>query len=211
MAFHKHAAIAATAVGLLFSQTGMSKEKAPDKAAVKRGEYLVTITGCDDCHTPKVFNKEAGMPLPDMSHRLSGHPEGAPDPMSKYAAPDMAVIGPTFTAFSLPFGTVYAPNLTPDKETGLGSWTEEAFIKALRTGRHMGLPNARPILPPMPTQNLAAMTEQDVKAIYAYLQTVPAVKNKVPEPKVPPEVIQGMTEAANKAAAAHAPPAAGKK
>ena len=76
-----------------------------------------------------------------------------------------------------------AANLTPDQNSGLGIWTEEMFIKALRTGRHMGA--SREILPPMPWSNYSKMTDDDLKAVYAYLRSIPAVHNRVPEP-IPP-------------------------
>jgi hypothetical protein len=121
---------------------------------VERGRLLVSVGGCNDCHTPKTFDPEIGMPVPDMSRMLSGHPEGAPDPASTLAGHDLAAIGPTFTAFRLPFGVVYTANLTPDAATGLGAWTKDMFVRAVRTGRHMG-GNGRPILPPMPWPVLA--------------------------------------------------------
>ncbi len=82
-------------------------------------------------------------------------------------------------------GVSFPANLTPDKETGLGEWTEEAFIQALRTGKHQGQPNGRQILPPMPWVMFREATDADLKAIWAYLRSVPPVKNAVPLP-VPP-------------------------
>src|SRR5262249_8801277 len=86
-------------------------------AAGERGRQLATIGGGNDCHTPMKFAPEIGMPVPDMSRMLSGPPEGAPDPASNLAGHDLAAIGPTFTAFRLPFGVVYTANLTPDAAT----------------------------------------------------------------------------------------------
>jgi len=151
---------------------------------VARGRQLVSIGGCNDCHTPMKFDAELGMPVPDMTRMLSGHPEGAPDPASALGGHDIAVIGPTFTSFRLPFGVVYPANLTPDQDTGLGGWTEDMFLRAMRTGRHMG-GNGRPILPPMPWMTLAQQSDADLKAIFAYLQSLPAMRNDVPAPKVP--------------------------
>jgi len=88
------------------------------------------------------------------------------------------------TAWSGPWGISYSANLTPDPDTGLGVWTEDMFLKAIRTGKHMSA--GRPILPPMPWQGLAKLTDQDLKSIYAYLKTVPPVKNRVPD-AVPPK------------------------
>lgn len=171
-------------------------KEAPPAAStdlVKRGAFLVGMGGCNDCHTPMKLDPAIGMPVPQMERMLSGHPVGAPDPSGAPGAGDQAVIGPTFTSFRLPFGTVYSANLTPDPETGIGLWTEAEFVRAIRTGRHRGAESGRPIMPPMPWMNVKhATSDDDLKAIYAYLRTVPPVKNAVPEPNVPPPVYQGI-------------------
>jgi mono/diheme cytochrome c family protein len=164
---------------------------------VARGRRLVSMGGCNDCHTPMKFDADLGMPVPDMTRMLSGHPQGAPDPASTLSGHDIAVIGPTFTSFRLPFGVVYPANLTSDKDTGLGAWTEDMFVRAVRTGRHMG-GNGRPILPPMPWMTLAQQSEADLKAIFAYLQTVPAIRNDVPAPKVPDAAMNGIAASYDK-------------
>jgi hypothetical protein len=167
---------------------------------VARGRQLVSIGGCNDCHTPMKFDPEIGMPLPDMTRMLSGHPEGAPEPASTLSGHDNAAIGPTFTSFRLPFGTVFTANLTPDAATGLGAWTEDMFVRALRTGRHMG-GSGRPILPPMPWPGLAAQSDDDLRAIFAYLRTIPAVRNDVPAPRVPDAVMDAIAASYEKLAA----------
>ncbi|NKB67593.1 MAG: diheme cytochrome c-553 [Candidatus Latescibacteria bacterium] len=157
-----------------------------EKTQLERGAYLTTILGCHDCHTPKLM--QPGPPQPDMSRALSGHPEGAPYPTWMPAdlmeGHTLVKVNPTFTAFAGPWGVSFAINLTPDK-TGLGEWTEEAFVQALRTGKHQGQPNGRPILPPMPWEVYKAITDDDLKAMWAYLQTMKPIANKVPTP-VPP-------------------------
>lgn len=178
---------------------------AADPAAIARGRYLVQIGGCNDCHTPRAFDPAIGAPMPDMRRMLSGHPMGAPDPSAKPGPTDSAVIGPTFTSFALPFGTVYAANLTPDPDDGLGAWDESMFVRAMRTGKHMG-GNGRAIMPPMPWQALAAMSDPDLHAVFAYLRSIPPVKNAVPAHKVSLEAydqITAATDAAMKRAAAH--------
>ena len=89
----------------------------------------------------------------------------------------------TGTAFAGPWGTSFAANLTGDKDTGLGKWTSRTFIDTIRTGRHLG--RGREILPPMPIPVYKNFTDQDLTAIFAYLQSIPAVKNKVPVPRPP--------------------------
>ncbi len=172
----------------LFSLVACAEKKSPAPTAAERGKYLVTISGCHDCHTPKVEGP-GGKPVLDDKRLLSGHPEKAPFPSW---TPDdikqrnaMALTNPMLTAWAGPWGVSFAANLTPDKETGIAEWSEASFIQALRTGKHQGQPNGRNILPPMPWEVFKAMTDDDVKAIFAYLRSLPAVKNQVPLPVVP--------------------------
>lgn len=156
------------------------------EAMVERGKTLVTIGGCHDCHTPKKMGP-AG-PEPDMSRMLSGHPESEPAPAPyQPAAGTPWVIATTaeLTSWSGPWGVSYPANLTPDTNTGLrsGVWTEDLFIKAMRTGKHMG--SARDILPPMPWQMIGQLSDADLKAIWAYLGTIPPILNHVPDPVTP--------------------------
>ena len=88
------------------------------------------------------------------------------------------------TAWSGPWGVSYTANLTPDENTGIGSWSEQTFVGALRTGRHMGV--SRPILPPMPWQAFRNLNDEDLKSIYAYLRTIQPIHNRVPDPVEPP-------------------------
>ena len=86
-----------------------------------------------------------------------------------------------------PWGVSYASNITPDKQTGIGNWTEEMFIQSMRNGKHMG--NGRQLLPPMPWFNIKDLSDSDLKTIYAYLQSVPPVNNLVPGPLSPDQVL----------------------
>jgi len=146
----------------------------------RRGEYLVRIGGCNDCHTPWEMGSQG--PAPDMSRMLSGHPEQPELPTAPAlpSGPWSVTMTATHTAFSGPWGTSFTANLTPDKETGLGNWTERNFLEAMRNGRHLG--RGRLILPPMPWFNLAPATDSDLKAIWAYLRSIPAIRNRVPDP-----------------------------
>ncbi len=146
----------------------------------KWGEHLVTITGCNDCHTPKKMGQMG--PEPDMSLMLSGHPSKMPPPplTQKEAAAKGMAATQDLTAWVGAWGITYAVNLTPDS-TGLGSWKEDQFIKALREGKWMGLENTRPIMPPMPWQDFKSLTDGEIKAMFAYLKSIPAVHNIVPE------------------------------
>jgi mono/diheme cytochrome c family protein len=164
-----------------------SSSDAARQAQVARGGYLVTSIGCSDCHTPWKMGPNG--PEPDMSRMLSGHPEGyritAPAQAPDGEWRNGAVMAPTMTSFSGPWGVSFAANLTPDRNTGLGIWTEEMFVKTIRTGKHWGV--SRPILPPMPWQNFRNLTDDDLKAVFAYLRSIPPVVNHVPDP-IPPTV-----------------------
>lgn len=169
----------------LFLTVGMSGLQGQTKSnikLVKRGEYLVNIIGCHDCHTPSKMGPNG--PEKDMTRMLSGHPQDlVMTPQPKVADPWMASFSGTMTAWGGPWGVSFTRNLTPDKETGLGDWTDENFIATMRTGRRMG--KGRAILPPMPFDAFKNMSDNDLKAIFAYLQSIPAIKNKIPEPVAP--------------------------
>ncbi len=150
--------------------------------AAKRGEYIVRSVGCGDCHTPMKMG--ANGPEPDLSRLLSGHPaEMALPPAPAASGPWIAAFSATMTAWAGPWGTSFTANLTPDPETGLGRWTEQQFVDTIRSGRHLG--RGREILPPMPWPAFRNMTDADLKAVFAYLRTIPAVKNRVPDPTPP--------------------------
>jgi hypothetical protein len=152
----------------------------------QRGQYLVSAIGCNDCHTP--FKMTERGPEPDMTRMLSGHPSSLKmtRPPKLAPGPWLAVSSATNTAFAGPWGVTFAANLTPDQNSGLGIWTEDMFVRALRTGRHMG--TSRTIMPPMPWQAFRNMTDEDLKSIYAYLRTIPPVSNHVPQYLEPQEV-----------------------
>lgn len=169
---------------LLMPRHGMSDEKAD---RVKRGEYLVNLGGCNDCHSPKIMT-DAG-PVPDPSRLLSGHPadekiDAIPPGLFKPGG-WFTVTNGHFTAWAGPWGVSFTANLTPDEITGTGAWTEDVFIAALRSGKHMGA--GRAILPPMPWQYIGQCTDQDLKDIFAYLQSLKPIENMVPAPIPPPK------------------------
>ncbi|HET9977597.1 MAG TPA: c-type cytochrome [Burkholderiaceae bacterium] len=180
----KHALlpVAATAAALFLGfVTAAEAQSAPDKVA--RGRYLVNTSGCHDCHTP--FKLGPKGPEPDMSRALSGHPQELKMPPAPKLpeGPWLVVSSATNTAHAGPWGVSFTANLTPDKDTGLGDWTAQDFKNTIRTGRHLG--RGREILPPMPIPVYSQMNDDDLEAIFAYLKTVPAIRNKVPEPLAP--------------------------
>jgi mono/diheme cytochrome c family protein len=158
---------------------------AANRARVERGAYLVHAMGCNDCHTP--YKMGPNGPEPDMSRQLTGHPAGLvmPPPPKLPEGPWVGTAAGTNTAFAGPWGVSFTANLTPDPETGLGRWTEDMFIATMKTGRHQG--KGRPILPPMPYPNVGGLNDEDIRAVFAYLQSLPPVSNRVPAPIDPPE------------------------
>ena len=122
-----------------------------DETLLERGTYLMEgIAACGNCHTPK--NSDAS-DIDGMAY-----------------AGSFVIESPVFKA--------YAPNITMDIETGIGSWSDEEIIRSIRDGIR---PDGTLIGPPMPSPVYALMSDQDVKAIVAYLRTVKPVKNVVPK------------------------------
>lgn len=152
-------------------------------ALVARGSYIVNSACCTDCHTPKKLGPNG--PEPDLEHAFSGHPEGMVMPPAPELPPGpwMLAAAGTLTAWSGPWGVSFSANLTPDPETGLGKWTEETFVSTIRSGRHMG--RGRQLLPPMPVDQVNNLNDDDLRAVFAYLQSLPPVKNRVPAPIAP--------------------------
>lgn len=154
-------------------------EKLPElsqQELVARGKYLTTVAGCNDCHSPKVMTPHG--PEPDTTRLLSGHPQYETlSPVVKTS--DWILFNNSLTAFVGPWGISYAANLTPD-DTGIGNWKYEQFVTAIRKGKYKGLETGRPLLPPMPWQMYRNMTDDDLKAIFAYLRSLPPVNNLVP-------------------------------
>ncbi|HUZ67796.1 MAG TPA: c-type cytochrome [Beijerinckiaceae bacterium] len=143
---------ATLAAGLALSMLPLGAANAANRL-VARGNYLVTLGGCSDCHTPGSFFGK-----PDMARFLGGSEVG----------------------FDIPhLGAFYGPNLTPDKKTGLGGWTDKQIITALQTGV---TPSGRMLAPIMPWRSFAKLTKRDARAIVAFLRSLPPVKNQIPGP-----------------------------
>ncbi len=144
-------------VTTLSCATTAEKTPAPMTQADKlaRGEYLTTIMGCNDCHTP-------------------GTLYGAPDFSRKLAGSELGWVGP--------WGTSYARNLTPDAETGIAAWSEDDIVKTIRTGQRA---DGTEVLPPMPWPMYTNLSDDDAYSIAAYLKSLPAVSHKVPDKAPP--------------------------
>ncbi|HZM62885.1 MAG TPA: c-type cytochrome [Vicinamibacterales bacterium] len=169
-------AVIAAATTLFTATPSEAQQPAAGNAAVERGRYLVRITGCHDCHSPKV----KGM-TPDLDRALSGRPTttALPTPSKEevHASADL-------TAWQGPWGFSVASNLTPDPTTGIGTrYNEASFLATMRTGKK---PNGTPIMPPMPSEVYQNMTDDDLKAIFAYLRTIKPIRNAVFTGLTPP-------------------------
>jgi mono/diheme cytochrome c family protein len=145
------AAVAGAVFVVSCARQGTQQAAAPAAIdTLARGQYLVTVMSCGDCHTPGTFYG-----APDMARQLSGSELG----------------------WKGPWGVSYARNLTPDVETGIGAWSKEQIVNALRTGTR---PDGSRILPPMPWPNYGGLKDEDALAIATYLKSLPPVTHKVP-------------------------------
>lgn len=190
---HRYAAGLCSTVALMLIIPALATAQQPSgNAQVDRGAYLVRITGCHDCHSPKV----QGM-TPDLTRALSGRPQTT---MLPTAAGNEVHASLDLTAWQGPWGYSVAPNLTPDQATGIGTrYNEASFITTMRTGKK---PNGTQILPPMPSDVYQNMTDDDLKAIFAYLRTLKPIRNAV---------LAGLPPPVAPAGAKPAPPAPPKK
>lgn len=165
--------------------TNSSDNKSKDKSElIKKGKHLVDVLDCTTCHSPKVMTPKG--PVPDTTRFLSGHPADDTLKVKDYSMikEGWSYMSPGVTAFVGPWGTSFAGNLTPDA-TGIGTWTLVQFKKALREGKYKGLDGSRPLMPPMPWEAYAKLTDEDFEAIFEYLKSIKPIKNIVPA-YVPP-------------------------
>lgn len=165
------------------TEASTKAEESPEDV-VKKGEYLVEIMGCNDCHSPKRMGPKGPELIPELL--LSGYPSDRPIAKfdEKKIKEGFAVFYPDLAAGAGPWGVTFAANITPD-ETGIGNWTEDQFKKALREGRYKGSENERMLLPPMPWQNYRNLKDEDAHAMFMYLKSLKPVKNIVPAPITP--------------------------
>lgn len=178
------AAAIATAIISCNQEPAKAAETKPisHDSLVKRGEYLVSVIGCDDCHSPKSFGPQG--PELIMEQRFSGFP--SEKPLGKIDTTVInngwAMFAGDLTAAVGPWGVSFAANISSDS-TGIGNWTEAQFIKCIREGKYLGLDGTRMLLPPMPWPVYRNMKDEDLGAIFAYLKTSKPVKNIPPMPK----------------------------
>ncbi|WP_053990580.1 hypothetical protein [Mangrovimonas sp. TPBH4] len=157
------------------------------ESVIEKGKYLVGVMGCNDCHSPKKVGPNGPELIPELL--LSGYPSDRPvvtfdSPMIKEG---FGMFYPDLTAAAGPWGISFAANLTPD-DTGIGSWTEAQFKKALTEGKFKGMDNGRMLLPPMPWMNFANIKDEDLHAMFMYLKSINPVENVVPAPVAPDQM-----------------------
>jgi len=157
--------------------------KSKDLAAmIKRGEYLVSSIGCDDCHSPKIVGPNGFEIIPET--RFGGYPSNRPIQSvdTGNLKKGWMLFGPDLTSAVGPWGMSFSANISSDA-TGIGNWKEEQFIRALREGKSKGLKGNRNLLPPMPWFVYKNFTDEDLKSIFAFLKSTKPVHNVVPAPK----------------------------
>ena len=163
------------------SQTATEVAYSPERMEI--GQAVVEGWNCSFCHTPQIEGPD-GKFIPDPERLMSGHPADEEIP----SVPDMIITSPEWMEFldnldSTVWATdnvlVFSANLTPDDETGIGTWTEVEFIETIREGRHRGI--ERRIKYPMPWRELSELSDEELLSVYEYLMSLEPVNNKVPE------------------------------
>lgn len=149
---------------------------------ISRGAYLVNAIGCDDCHSPKRMGAQGPEVIPEL--RFSGYPSTRPllKADTNHIKNGWASLGPDFTIAVGPWGMSFAANISSD-DTGIGTWSEEQFFKAIREGKYKGMDGSRSLLPPMPWFVYKNLTDIDIRAIFTFLKSSKPVENIVPAPK----------------------------
>lgn len=190
----------------LFTKCNSTSEKTeempenvkPEPAAVSYGGYntpeewgkhIVAVADCGNCHTPKKMTPTG--PVEDENLAFSGHPAAQPYPGvdRKEMETKHLFASDDLTSWVGPWGISYAANISSDSTTGIGNWSEEQFMTCLRKGKYMGLNKARDLLPPMPWPAFSNMTDDELKAVFAYLKSTKPIHNIVPQP-LPPLLAQ---------------------
>ena len=159
-----------------------------NETQIKRGMQLVNEGRCNDCHTPTIESSEG--PVPDESRKLSGHPSDLvrPEiPSVDHNSKEWLDFVETLdsTVWVGEWGMTFSANLTPDPATGIGKWDEKVFVEIMKSGQHVNL--KRGIKPPMPWQDYAKLSDEDLISIFAYLSTLKPVSNAVPKPVALPK------------------------
>ena len=166
------------------NRNNLEPAKFVENTSKEHGKYLVTVMDCNTCHTPNIMTEKG--PQPDRSRLLSGYPADRPLPAYDKTTVSKGVLFPypDLTAAVGPWGISFAGNLTPH-ETGLGTWNLEQFKLAMTAGKYKGLEGSRTLLPPMPWQSYATLSDTDIQAIFNYLMSIKPIANVAPSPIKP--------------------------
>jgi Cytochrome c len=177
--------VTAVTITVISCDTNKAKTTAQtisNDSLIKRGAYLVNGMGCDDCHSPKKMGAHGPEIIPEL--RFSGY--SSTRPLAKVdtnvIANGWALFGPDGTNAVGPWGASFAANISSD-ETGIGTWSEKQFMKAIREGKYKGLDGSRDLLPPMPWFVYKNLSDDDIRSIFAFLKSTKPVENIVPAPK----------------------------
>jgi hypothetical protein len=188
-----YAVLLCLSVILFDNCTGKSKPQSSDKKVltdeqlIQRGNYLVTIIGCSDCHSPKRMGPQGPETIPELM--LSGYPADLPiAPIDKNVLQKGWILfSPDLCSAVGPWGISFSANITSDA-TGIGNWPKENFIRAMKLGYFKGIEGGRLLLPPMPWEDFAKMSDDDLNAIYAFLKSTKPVHNIVPMTIAPADI-----------------------
>lgn len=166
------------------TQNQVKKDTLTQEQLIQRGDYLITIMGCNDCHSPKEMGPQGPAIIDSLA--LSGYPsqrkiQTVTHPLIKQG---WSIFNPDLTSATGPWGTSFSANLTSD-QTGIGNWNEDNFKRALKEGKYKGLEGSRTLLPPMPWTNFRNLADEEIKAMFAFLKSTKPVANVVPQPVIP--------------------------
>ncbi|MCF4100079.1 diheme cytochrome c-553 [Gillisia sp. M10.2A] len=172
-----------------------TKKALSEDEYIERGKYLVEVIGCADCHSPKRMGERGPEIIPELA--LSGFQADSALPSfpAEVQKSGWMLMNSDLTAAIGPWGISYASNLTPD-ESGIKNWDLDRFKVAIRDGKYKGMKNGRMLLPPMPWQNYAQLSDEDLKAIFLHLQSIPPVQNAVPS-AIPPSQLDSLQQNSN--------------
>ena len=161
--------------------------------SIRHGKYLVKTIGCHDCHSPKTMTERGPQEIPELA--LSGYQatDSLPPVHMEAMQSGWMLMNGQLTAFAGPWGISYSANITSD-DTGIGNWSMERWKRAMREGKLKGDKNGRRMLPPMPCENFAKLTDKDLESMFKYLQSTKPVNNPVPAP-IPPQKMDSLKTA----------------
>ncbi|MEK6224103.1 MAG: c-type cytochrome [Thermodesulfobacteriales bacterium] len=174
--------IAAVSLIAMSCRQKPATEVAYSPERLEMGQAIVEGWNCSFCHTPQIQGPD-GKSIFDPKRLMSGHPSNEQIP----TVPDMVISSQEWMEFLDNMGStvwatdnllIFSANLTPDDETGIGTWTEVEFVETIRQGRHRGI--ERRIKYPMPWQELSEVSDEELLSVYEYLMSLEPVNNKVP-------------------------------